>query len=141
MDHPTATKGLSAPLFRQIMVTLKKDKRILFAYLYGSAYEGENPKDIDIAVYAKMGVNPHVLSSDLKVNLYNATGLPPDIFDIRVLNELVEHMSITGLLYLKNVLIHSTLLVDNDPGARGDFLEAYAYKYRECEGLMQEFLS
>jgi predicted nucleotidyltransferase len=123
-----------------IVKALEKDERVLLAYIYGSGLEGK-AKDIDIAVYAHEPVNDHELSADLKIVLHKLSGLPPDVFDIRVLNAVIEHGDIFGLLYLKNVFTTSRILVDKDPDARADLLERYGSRFRECEGLMQELLA
>ncbi len=88
-----------------------------------------------------MDADPHILSADLKVDLYKKTGIAPDCFDVRILNTLVESGDIFGLLYLRNVLTANRVLVDKNPQARGDFLERYGTRFRECEGLMQEVLA
>lgn len=120
---------------------LSRDDRVIFAYLYGSSASGKQGNDIDIAVFLKAGENPHRVSADLKHQLYKQTGLAPDAFDIRVLNEVGEHGDIFGLLYLKNVLEQGRVLVDKAPEVRADFLEHYGTRYRECEGLIREVLA
>ena len=125
-----------------IISVLSEDDRVLFAFLYGSAAEGGEGNDIDIAVYGTGEEEFHKLSADLKVALHKRIGLPPDAFDVRVLNGLAEHGDIFGLLYLKNVLSsRSRLLIDRNPDVRSDFLECYGTRFRECEGLMQELLA
>ena len=114
---------------------------VVFAYLYGSSTAGKAGKDIDIAVYTAPGRDPYRISADLKHKLYKETGLPPDAFDIRVLNEVGAHGDIFGLLYLKNVLEEGRVLVDKAPEVRTDFLEHYGTRYRECEGLIREVLA
>ena len=94
-----------------------------------------------MAVYAAPESNLYKLSADLKVSLHKKTDLPPDVFDVRILNGLEERGDIFGLLYLKNVLSDSRLLVDRDPDTRADFLECYGTRFRECEGLMQEVMA
>lgn len=45
---------------------LKKDERIVFAYLYGSFITDENFRDIDIGVYVyNADKNPLVIASDI----------------------------------------------------------------------------
>lgn len=124
-----------------IVRVLSEDERVLFAYLYGSVADRGEGNDIDIAVYSMKHADFHQLSADLKIALHKKTGLPPDIFDVRILNGLAEHGDVFGLLYLKNVLSENQLLIDRDPEGRSDFLERYGLRFRECEGLMQEVLS
>lgn len=114
---------------------------VAFAYLYGSSASGKPGNDIDIAVFLNSDEDPHRVSADLKHQLYKQTGLSPDAFDIRVLNEIIVHGDIFGLLYLKNVLENGRVLVDKTPEVRADFLEHYGTRYRECEGLIREVLA
>ena len=127
-------------ILNPIIDVLSADERVIFAYLYGSAAHGKEANDIDIAVFSTEDENPYVLSSDLKIALYKKTGLPPETFDIRILNGLIENADLFGLLYLKNILSDNQLLVDKSPDIRSHFLERYSFSYRECEGLFQEVL-
>lgn len=120
---------------------LNRDDRVVFAYLYGSVAEDGIGRDMDIAVYSQPGVDTHLLAADLKIALHTATGLPPDLFDIRIINSLAQEGDIFTLLYLQRVLSSNFLLADEDPEIRSDFLERYGWRYRECEGLIQEVLA
>ena len=120
--------------------TLKKDKRVVFAYLYGSYAEGNDFKDIDIAVYSMKGDDPFQVSADLKVALYENTGIYPDFFDVRIINHLIDQGDLFSLLYIKKILETNKLLVDRDVALRTDFIESYSMKYRECEGLIDEVI-
>jgi len=145
-------KGLNGKFYKEKMIVPKnlietirkvllKDQRILFAYLYGSAVSRRVVQDIDIAVYASDDQNPHVLPVELKIALYQATGLSADTFDIRVINGIVENGDLFGLLYLKNIFSESRLIVDRNPDVRTDLIDHYGSKYRECQGLIGEVLS
>jgi hypothetical protein len=92
-------------------------------------------------VYSAEHADFHQLSADLKIALHKKTGLSPETFDVRVLNGVAEQCDVFGLLYLKNVLCENQLLIDRDPEMRSDFLERYALRFRECEGLVQEVLA
>ncbi len=124
-----------------IVETLENENRVIFAYLYGSVAARGKGNDIDIAIYSATDADPHKLSADLKVDLHKKTGIEPDSFDVRILNALVEHGDIFGLLFLRNVLKTGRILVDKNSKAHGDFLERYGTRFRECEGLMQEVLA
>jgi predicted nucleotidyltransferase len=128
-------------LIGAIVKILSENDRILFAYLYGSTLSGCKGNDIDIAVYTKAPEDPHQLSADLKIALHKETGLAPDAFDVRILNDVDERADVFGLLYLKNVLEGGQVLVDKEPDVRTDFLERYGLRFRECEGLIQEVLA
>jgi len=125
-----------------IREVLSQDKRVVFAYLYGSSVEGDKTqsRDIDIAVYAAEGLDGHEVSSDLKIALYEHTALSPDAFDIQIINNIVEEGDLFALLYLRNVFKKSILLKDRIPEVRSDFIEQYGLKFRECEGLISEIL-
>jgi len=127
-------------LLPKIVEVLEKDDRIIFAYLYGSAIESHNPKDIDIAVYVREDTKLSIYPVDIKINLFEATGIAPDLFDVRIINDVVFKGDIFALLYLKDVLTKSILIVDKDPEKRASFLEHYGFKFRECEGLIAEIL-
>ena len=133
-------RTLSNTLIDSIISILSEDDRILFAFLYGSAAKSGYGNDIDIAMYAAPESDFYRLSADLEVSLHKKTDIPPDVFDVRILNGLEERGDIFGLLYLKNVLSDSRLLVDRDPDTRADFLECYGTRFRECEGLIQEVM-
>ena len=121
---------------------LSADSRAIFCYLYGSFLEDPaKARDVDIAVYSSPGTDPFVLSADLKISLYRATGVPADRFDVRVINEVVAKGDLFGLVFLRRLFMTGVLLLDRDMDKKGDFLEAYGMKYRECEGLIGELLA
>jgi predicted nucleotidyltransferase len=68
-------------LINAVSEVLSEDRRVLFAYLYGSFAELEEGNDIDLAIYALEAAEPYGLSADLKIAL-TKTGLPPETFDI-----------------------------------------------------------
>lgn len=131
---------ITPELFDILAMCMARDERVVFAYLYGSALEQQDARDIDMAVYARDHDNPFALCADTAMALSRDSGIPPDVFDIRVINDIVGHGDLFGLLYLRNVLERGRLLTDKDPDLRGDVLERYGLRYRECEGLIQEVL-
>ena len=124
-----------------VIRVLAKDDRVIFAYLYGSMVCEGKGNDIDVAVFPESQADSYSLAVDLKIDLHQATGMPPDAFDVRVIGDLIEKGDIFGLLYLRNVLDGGRILVDKDRDVRADFLERYGLKFRECEGLIQEVLA
>lgn len=114
---------------------------MVFAYLYGSYKDSIVYNDIDIAVYSKEDSNPFSLSADLKTDLSENTGRPPDGFDVRVINHLLTKGDLFSLLYLRDVLNDGIVLADRDFEERAKFIEAFGMKYRECEGLIAEVLA
>jgi predicted nucleotidyltransferase len=131
---------MNEKLLTDIKEVLKKDRRVVFAYLYGSMLKRDESKDIDIAVFSRRDVPSHKLSADLKVALYHRTGVPADVFDIRVINDIINTGDLFGLIFLKNILSENILLVDRSFNLRANFLELYGMRFRECEGLIAEVL-
>lgn len=117
-----------------IVNVLEKDPRIVFAYLYGSAIHKGQYRDIDIGVYISDKEDALSVSSDVKITLSIETGIPPDQFDIQIINNA------DNLFYLEQVL-NGRLLVDKDPDLRGNFIEYFSMRYREAEGILREAFS
>lgn len=117
-----------------IINVLEKDPRIVFAYLYGSAINEGQYRDIDIGVYISNKEDALGVSSDIKVALSLKTGIPPDQFDVQIINNT------DNLVYLGEVL-NGKLLVDKDPDLRGNFIEYFSMRYREAEGILNEAFS
>jgi len=134
--------NLTIPNLSIIRRVLAADPRAIFGYLYGSFPEDPaKARDVDIAVYSSPGTDLFVLSADLRISLYRATGVPADRFDVRVINEVVAKGDLFGLVFLRRLFATGVLLLDRDMDKKGDFLEAYGMKYRECEGLIGEMLA
>jgi len=132
---------MNQPELNAIKAVLAQAPSVVFAYLYGSSKDSDRYNDIDIAVYAKEDSNPFILAADLKVTLSDKTGRPPDRFDVRVINHLLEKGNLFSLLYLRDVLTEGIVLTDHDFPKRAALIEAYAMKFRECEGLIAEVLA
>jgi predicted nucleotidyltransferase len=128
-------------LKNEIVKVLYENKRVVFAYLYGSFLHEDRGNDIDIGIYSQADEDPYKLSADLKIELHHRTNLIPDFFDIRVLNRFDEQCNVFDLLFLKNILQNGHLLINMDPVIHADFLERYGTRFRECEGLIQEVLA
>ena len=134
--------NLTIPNLSIIRRVLAADPRAIFGYLYGSFLEDPaKARDVDIAVYSSPGTDLFVLSADLRISLYRATGVPADRFDVRVINEMVAKGDLFGLVFLRRLFATGVLLLDRDMDKKGYFLEAYGMKYRECEGLIGEMLA
>lgn len=137
---PTITVDRSSIDISDMIAVLEGDDRVVFAYLYGSFLEEGPFRDVDIAVFTSPDENPFEVSADLKIALSRRTGIPPDCFDIRVINQVVDTCDLTGLLYLEDVFTKGRRLVDKDRQILADYLERFGWRYRECLGLIQEFL-
>lgn len=137
-SHMELTDITIQGLVNIIAEVFAKEPRLVFAYLYGSAIRGAEARDIDIAVYSAGESVPHELSADLKIALSHGTALLPDVFDVRVINHLLERGDLFALFYLRNVFSNNLLILDKDETVRTSFIESFNLKYRECEGLMDE---
>lgn len=117
--------------------TLALDKRIVFAYAYGSFVAEKSYRDIDIGVYVKNAQeNPFVVSSEIKTTLSRQAkksnfDIPADRFDVKIIND-------APFTFLKRIFTEGILLIDRDPDSRTDLIEHVSLKYRECAGLLAE---
>ncbi len=120
-----------------IMNLLNEDRRILFAYVYGSFVQQEQFRDIDIAIYINNSEkNPFVITSDLKEKLSrklkkDGFNFIADDFDVRVVND-------APFTFLNRVIKEGILLLDRSPSLKTDLIEYISKKYRECSGLLRE---
>lgn len=60
---------------------------------------------------------------------------------IDILDGIIEKGDLFALRYLKNVLEGGRFLVNKVPDTHADFIEHYGFKFRECEGLIQEVMA
>lgn len=142
--HTMAVTSISLnrqQLINALVEVLDKDKRVTFAYLYGSiAIEGSG-HDVDVAVYPKSGIDDASLCIDLKIELHEKTGIYPELLDIKSIQGIIEKGDILALLYLRNVLEKGMILINKEKVVHADFLERYGRKFRACESLIQELLT
>ena len=108
-----------------IQDVVQENPRIIFAYLYGSVVESETFKDIDIALYASQGgADALPLEADTQIALSERTGLSPDFFDVRVINNAPVDFAIT-------ILTKGKLLFSRNEDLRSDYIERAASTYRK----------
>lgn len=126
-------------VIEKIKDVLREDKRVIFAYLFGSALDTEDFNDIDIAVYCADYVmeKPFDFTSDIKIAIFKATEILPDSFDITLINALFYSDRIDSLLVLGEVF-DGMLLIDRNPSLRTDLIEKTSAQFRESEGILQE---
>lgn len=116
---------------------LTQERRLVFAYAYGSFVKEESFRDIDIGIYVKnRDENPFVISSNIKTQLslllkQEGLNITADHFDVKVIND-------APFTFMKRVVQEGILLVDHDPDLRTDLIEHISLKYRECTGLLAE---
>ncbi len=110
---------------------LEKREEIIFAYLFGSYLEVENPEDIDIGVFVdeKKVRDYFDYSLNLMGKLSFETGKH---VDIHVINN-------APLSFLKNV-IQGKILFSKDEKLMEDFVEKVLREYNDYYELSKEFL-
>lgn len=111
--------------------SLKSDKNVLFAYVYGSFARGEKDfSDLDIAVYLKKDPRGIVLyERRLAKALEKETGKP---VDVRIINFM-------PLLLKSRLLKEGTLIFSRDQKARIAFETALIGSYLDFSHIMKEF--
>ena len=115
---------------------LKREKNIVFAYLYGSYLFSNKFNDIDIAVYLKRPSFGYI--ADLKMKLAGVLKAPSDFIDITMLNDILMSLDAFSLLYLERVLKEGKLATCHNYDLWSDFLEKYSNKYRASEAILDE---
>lgn len=112
-------------LTRTIQEVVQNNPKVIFAYLYGSVVEGEDFKDIDIALYVtEVGADSLLLEVSVQNELSEKTGLPLDFFDVRVINNAPVDFAVT-------ILTKGKLLFSCDENLRSDYIERVASRYRK----------
>lgn len=116
---------------------LESERRIVFAYAYGSFLKEEKFRDIDLGIFLEdLRENPFKVTSNIKVKLSqlareNGLDFKADQFDVQVINE-------APFTFLGRIFNEGMLLLDRDPDLRTDIIERVSLKYRECAGLLAE---
>ncbi len=133
---------MNSTIIKEINKALLKKSEIIFAYIFGSFRESENFNDIDIAIYCSESVlkNPFASTSDIKIELSQATGFSPDIFDITLINYCISSERADSLLLLSEIF-DGTLIIDKNPELRTDLIEKISAQLRESAGILAEAYS
>ena len=128
-------------MIQKIQQVLSREPRVVFAYLFGSFLSGKDFNDIDLGIYCTREAmeHPFALTSDLKIALSRATGLPPDQFDLVLINALMASDRMDSLLMLGEIL-EGQVLLDRDPEFRADLIEKVSSQFRESQGIIREAL-
>ncbi|VVB60811.1 Nucleotidyltransferase domain protein [uncultured archaeon] len=115
----------------KIKNSLKTEKNVLFAYVYGSFARGEaDYSDIDIAVFlSKVPKNSADYEARLKQKLERQTGKP---VEVRIMNSM-------PLLLKSRVLKEGKTIFSRNKRARIGFETALIGQYLDFSHLMQEF--
>jgi len=114
---------------------LSSHPEITFAYLYGSCIsqsKGEKgsspPADVDVAVYIREG---DLLKTelDLQLQFHRQTGLPPEVLDVRNLNQAPLSVAI-------EIIARGKLIFCRDEEVHTDFVESVGRSYRQLRSLI-----
>ena len=119
-----------ARIKRDLILVIKEEHRILFAYLHGSF--GSLPfRDIDIAAYCKIDKDK-VFDFELKTSsrLEIVAGYP---VDFKVIND-------APIGFQFSVIYEGKLFFERERGVRLDFLEETAMRYMDYYGFSRSFL-
>lgn len=118
---------------------LRAHPEIVFAYLHGSFLTGNQPRDVDLAVFAVTSTfqaleQTHQVAMELAIPLemeiQEAIGLP---VDLQVLNQ-------APLEFRCRVVDHGQLLLDRDPNLREDFELLTRKEYWDFRPILEEHL-
>lgn len=125
-------------IIKKIKEVLADRHDIAFSYLFGSFLREDKFNDIDIAIYLSDGLtNPYEVTSDIKISLSKAIDLSPDIFDIVLINFLLNSDRLDSLLILGEIF-DGLLIKDENPSLRIEIIEKTSAQFRESEGIIFE---
>lgn len=113
---------------------LRKDREILFAYLYGSsALDTAHPgSDIDIAVYLKPSPLKEYIKKETELTASLITGLHNDNIDLRILNTM-------PFLLKYKVIKEGIPILVKDESARVEFETMVMNRYFELKPYLDEY--
>ncbi len=121
-------------LIQALKKILKKDREVLFAYLYGSyATNAVHPgSDIDIAVYIEPSDIKNYVKKQEGLTTTLITELHNDHIDLRILNTL-------PFLLKYKVLKEGVPILINDESARIEFETATMNRFFELKPYLEEY--
>lgn len=130
---------MNEELLCRIKKVIESEEQIIFSYIFGSFLHSENFNDIDIGVYCSEEIlkNPYDFTSTLKLRLSEATNLPPDFFDITVINYCLSSDRADSLLILSEIF-NGLLLTKRLPDLWTEIVEQVSSQMRESEGIIRE---
>jgi predicted nucleotidyltransferase len=118
-------------LEKRIKDVLKKDKNILFAYVYGSFGRGEKDfTDVDIAVFVKEVPRRYFeYKNKLALKLEEILNKP---VEVRIINKL-------PLLFVSRIIKEGKVIFSRDNKQRIKFETIMTSKYLDFSYLMREY--
>lgn len=120
-----------------ISCVLEQDKRVIFAYIYGSFVRETIFRDIDVFVYIRKDEDAFITQSSIRDNIYEAVvhagfhNIGIDEFDVRVINDAPYD-------FIIDILDKGTLLADKNPELRTDYIEHISDQYRVNYFILDE---
>ena len=116
---------------------LNQDKRVIFAYLYGSFVSKTFFRDIDVFVYISKGEDTFITQSGIRDNIYEAVihaefhNIGIDDIDVRIINDAPYDFVI-------DILDKGMLLIDKNRELRTDYIEQISGQYRVNYFILDE---
>lgn len=118
-------------LLQKVTECLSKDKRIIFAYLYGSQARGtmREDSDVDIAIYLENLDQDPLLEENISLKLENILHRS---VDVRIINKAPGS-------FLNQVLKDGVLLLSRDDRKRIDFETRKTLEYFDFLPIIKEY--
>jgi len=119
-------------IIERISSRLKRQKKIKFAYIFGSFVSEKKFSDIDIGIFVDSEDNINSLNFELKMEkeLHSLLHLP---VDVRIVNN-------APLSFVYHVIKEGILIKDEDPSQRADFEGLIFKKYLDCAFFRKQYL-
>ncbi len=122
---------MNRELLQNITENLRKDKRIIFAYLYGSAARGDmrEDSDVDIAVFLQDPEDDPLLDASISLELEEIAGRS---VDVRIINH-------APAIFINQVLKDGELLFSENDRLRINFEVKNINEYLDFLPLINEY--
>ncbi|OPY22555.1 MAG: Nucleotidyltransferase domain protein [Methanobacterium sp. PtaU1.Bin097] len=122
---------MNMELLRKVTEKLEKDKRVIFAYLYGSAAQGtmREDSDVDIAVFLENPKQDPLLEADISLELEQTLDRS---VDVRIINH-------APTIFTNQVLKEGILLFSRDEPLRINFEVRNINEYLDFLPIINEY--
>ena len=122
---------MNRELLRKVTGKLEKDKRVIFAYLYGSAARGTmgEDSDLDIAVFLENPKQDPLLEADISLELEQTLDRG---VDVRIINH-------APAIFINQVLKEGILLFSRDEPLRINFVVRNINEYLDFLPIINEY--
>jgi hypothetical protein len=122
---------MNRELLRKVTGKLEKDKRVIFAYLYGSAARGTmgEDSDVDIAVFLENPKQDPLLEADISLELEQTLDRG---VDVRIINH-------APAIFINQVLKEGILLFSRDEPLRINFVVRNINEYLDFLPIINEY--